>query len=148
LVEPHGSAMNIRLPKPPIPENAPGYAEMAVSAARNVDKLELDYSPKSLEWVDGVLGRFHRDKVPTDKIGATLFAFGCYVGEVFVRNFEGKWLKEEDTAMRGKAGFFIVIELPNRKICNPTGKVFKRVENGEVDSLPYFYHVFTTAEPA
>lgn len=137
--------MNIRLPKPPIPENAQSYAEMAVNAVKNIDKVDLDYSPKSLEIVDGILGRFHRDRVPADKIGATLFAFGCYAGEVFVRHFGGRWLKEEDTAMRGLAGFFMVIQLPNDKICNPIGKVFKRVQDGEAESLPYFYHVFTAA---
>jgi hypothetical protein len=137
--------MNIRLPQPPIPENAPGYAQMAVGAVKNIDKLDLDYSPESLKILDDILGRFHRDKVPADGIAATLFAFGCYIGEVFVRHFGGKWCKEEDTAMRGLAGFFIVVSLPNDKICNPIGKVFKRVQEGEAESLHYFYHVFTTA---
>ncbi len=135
--------MNIRLPKPPIPENAQAYADMAVHAAKNVDEVDLDYSAESLEIVDGILGRFHQDKVPAEQIGGTLFSFGCYVGEVFVRQFGGKWLKEEDTPMRGLAGFFMVVELPNEKICNPIGKVFKRVEDGEAENLPYFYRVFT-----
>ncbi len=117
---------------------------MAVSAAKNIDKLDLDYSPESLKIVDDILARFHRDKVPADKIGATLFAFGCYVGEVFVRHFGGRWCKEEDTEMRGLAGFFIVVALPNDKVCNPIGKVFKRIQEGEAENLPYFYHVFTT----
>lgn len=118
---------------------------MAVSSAKNIENLDLDYSPKSLEIVDGILGRFHRDQVPVEQIGATLFAFGCYVGEVFVRHFGGRWLKEEETEMKGLAGFFIVVGLPNDKICNPIGKVFKRVRDGEAENLPYFYHVFTTA---
>lgn len=136
--------MNIRLPKPPIPENAQAYAEMAVRAVKELDKLALDYSPASLKIVDGILGRFHNDKVSPERIGGTLFSFGCYVGEVFVRNFGGKWLKEEDTAMKGNAGFFIVVELPNDKLCNPIGKVFKRVSDGESENLPFFYQVFTT----
>jgi hypothetical protein len=138
--------MNIRLPKPPIPENAQGYAESAVNATKRIDKLDLDYSPKSLEIVDGILDRFHRDRVPVDQIAAALFAFGCYVGEVFVRHCGGIWRKEDDTEMAGLAGFFIVVELPNNKICNPIGKVFKRVRDGEAESLPYFYHVFTTPQ--
>ena len=137
--------MNIRLPQPPIPENALAYAGKAVDAVKHIDERDLDYSPASLEIVDSILARFHRDKVPVEQIGATLFAFGCYVGEVFVRHFGGKWLKEEDTEMKGLAGFFIVVELPNGKICNPIGKVFKRVRDGDAESLPYFYHVFTTA---
>jgi hypothetical protein len=135
--------MNIRLPQPPIPENAHSYAAMAVTLAKNVEKFVLDYSPKSLEIVDGNLDRFHRDRAPLEQIATALFAFGCYVGEVFVRHAGGTWLKEDDTQMRGLAGFFIVVGLPNDKVCNPIGKVFKRVQSGEVESLPYFFHVFT-----
>jgi len=135
--------MNIRLPKAPIPENAQGYAEMAVGAVKNFDKLDLDYSVKSLEIVDNILHRFHKEGAAADKIGGILFAFGCYAGEVLIRNFGGKWRKEEETAMKGLAGFFIVVELPNDKICNPIGKVFKIVQDGETNGLSYFYHVFT-----
>ena len=136
---------NIQLPMPPIPENAQAYADMALSAVKNIERVDLDYSPASLEIVDEILGRFHRDRVRGESIGATLFAFGCYVGEVFVRNFGGRWRKEEETPMRGLAGLFIVVELSDGKICNPIGKVFKRVEDGEGEGLPYFYHVFTAA---
>ena len=41
------------------------------------------------------------------------------------------------------AGFPLVIELGKGNYCNPIGKVFKRLENGEEDSLSYFYHLFT-----
>lgn len=133
----------IKLPKPPIPENARGYAETAVRAAKNVEKIDLDYSPESLTLVDEIIGRFHRDKLSVESIGATLFAFGCYVGEVFIKNVGGQWRKEEETTMRGFGGCFIVLELPNGKICNPVGKVFKRLEIGDGESVRYFYQVFT-----
>jgi hypothetical protein len=42
--------------------------------------------------------------------------------------------------MAGLAGFFIVAELPNNKICNPIGKVFKRVRDGEVVLLSRIHH--------
>ena len=134
--------MNIRLPKAPIPENAPGYAETAVSAVKNLDKLTLDYSTGSLEIVEEILQRFHEERVSVDKIGGALFSFGCYVGEVFIRSFGGKWKKEEETEMKGLAGFFIVVELPNGVICNPVGKVFKIVMDGE-KGLSYFYYIMT-----
>ena len=135
--------MKIQLPKPPIPENARAYAEMAVKGAKHVDNIDLDYSPESLEAVDAIIDRFHKQGVSAEQIGATLFAFGCYVGEVFIRSIGGAWRKEEETEMRGLAGFFLVVELPNEKICNPIGKVFKRVQDGEAENLPYFYHVFS-----
>jgi hypothetical protein len=134
--------MNIKLPKPPIPENAAGYADTAAGAAKNIDNLNLDYSTESLETVEDILGRFHEEGLSVDKIGGALFAFGCYVGEVFIRNFGGKWKKEEETEMKGLAGFFIVVELPNGVICNPVGKVFKIVIDGE-KGLAYFYYIMT-----
>ncbi len=44
--------------------------------------------------------------------------------------------------MRGLGGCFIVLQLPNSNICNPVGKVFKRLELGEGESVRYFYQVF------
>jgi hypothetical protein len=132
--------MKIQLPRPPIPENASAYAEMAVGGAKHVDNIDLDYSPESLEAVDGIIGRFHQHGVSAEQVDATLFAFGCYVVEVFIRNIGGTWRKEEWTEMRGVAGFFLVVD----KICNPIGKVFNRLQEGEAENLPYFYHVFAT----
>jgi hypothetical protein len=75
-----------------------------------------------------------------------LFGFGCYVGEVFVRNAGGKWRNSAETPLAELAGLPLLIELGTESFCNPIGKVFKRLENGEVDSLPYFYQVFTTRD--
>jgi hypothetical protein len=134
--------VKITLPKRPTPENAPGYADTAVSAAKNIDKLSLDYSTESLETVEDILQRFHQEKVSVDKIGGALFAFGCYAGEVLIRNFGGKWKREEETEMKGFAEFFVVVELPNGVICNPVGKVFNMVMDGE-KGLAYFYYIMT-----
>jgi hypothetical protein len=88
--------------------------------------------------VDDILGSVHRDRVSAETIGVTLFAFGRYVDEVFVRHFGGRWCREEDTEMRGLVGLLIVVARPNKKVCNPIGKVFKRIQGGEAESPPCF----------
>jgi hypothetical protein len=127
---------------PPTPEAAPQHAALCVSAARNVDGVELDYSVASLAKLDGILENLRREGVTSEEVGETLFAFGCYVGEVFVRHAPGRWRRTEDTPMAGAAGFPMVVEVANGAYCNPLAKVFKRLEQGSEHSLPYFYQVF------
>src|SRR5262249_44277577 len=117
-------------------------AALAVSAALDVSGVVLDYSIGSLNRVDEILDDFRRRRVAVERIAETLFCFGCYVGEVFVRNAHGRWVDVERTPMRGRGQWMIVIELPDGSVCNPIGKVFNRVENGSVDALSYFYETF------
>jgi len=135
--------MNLNLSFPPAPEFASRHAELAVNAARKVDGVSLDYSVASLQALDDIIERLRGEGVSAEQIGATLFAFGCYVGEVFVRTVGGNWRLASETPMRNAAGFFIVLELGTENVVNPIGKVFKRFENGSEDHLPYFYQVFT-----
>jgi|SRR5215813_1083481 len=139
--------MNLKLSFPPEPEFAPRHAELAVNAARKVDGITLDYSVKSLQALDDIIERLRGEGVSTEQIGETLFAFGCYVGEVFVRSVGGKWRLASETGMRDFAGFIIVVDLGADNVVNPIGKVFKRFENGIEDHLPYFYQVFAKPPP-
>jgi len=87
--------MELKLQFPPTPEHAAQHAELMVPAAREVSGVLLDYSPESLLAVDGIIEKFRRDGVPADRIASTLFCFGCYVGEVFVRNAGARWRSTE-----------------------------------------------------
>ncbi len=138
--------MEVKLKFPPTPEYADQLAELMVPAAQKVSGIVLDYSPDSLTAVDGIIDKFHRDNVPAERIASTLFCFGCYVGEVFVRNAGARWRPTEETSMKDFCDLPLVLELGPDRFCNPIGKVFKRHENGEEDFLPYFYHVFTKGE--
>src|SRR5438128_1417482 len=136
--------MNLRLQYPPIPENAATLAQLAVDAARNVDSIELDYSPQSLAKVDGIIAKFHSEGLTENQIGSTIFSFGCYVGEVLVRHQGGVW-KMPAQSIWSKLGFgntnMMVVETPNGNVWNPIGKAFKLLENGKADSVSYFYEV-------
>lgn len=136
--------MNLRLQFPPTPENAAALAKLAVDAAWNVDSIELDYSPQSLSKVDGIIGKFHSERLAPNQIGSTIFSFGCYVGEVLVRHQNGVWKMPERSfwSRLGLGGTnMMVVETPNGIVWNPIGKAFKLLENGKEDSVSYFYEV-------
>jgi hypothetical protein len=143
--------MKLRLQFPPTPENAAKLAELAVAAARNVDGIDLDYSPESLASVDQILGSFHEEGLTEKQVGETVFSFGCYVGEILVRHHNGKWALPKASFL-AKLGFggsnMMLVELPNGSTWNPIGKAFKLIENGQEDSVAYLYTVATQdAEP-
>jgi hypothetical protein len=135
--------MRLRLAYEPTPENAPKFAADIVAAAENVDGVKLDYSVASLAKVDNILESLRRDGTKANQVGETLFAFGCYVGEVFVRQNGCRWETAERAATPHFGPFGLVIDLGETKFCDPIGKAFKRLDNGEVDSLAYFYTVFS-----
>ncbi len=140
--------MQLRLQFPPTPENAGRLAQLVMPAAKQISGVDLDYSPNSLHVVDQIVDGFHRDGVTLDRIGSTLFCFGCYVGQVFVRNNGGRWRATDEAGCTAMTDLPLVVQLGPDNFCNPIGKVFKRLENGEEDNLPYFYQVFTQGEGA
>lgn len=138
--------LRLRLKHPPTPEHAAKLAQISVDTARHVDNVHLDYTPASLAEVDKILGRFHAEGLRAGEIGETVFSFGCYAGEVMARNLGGVWKMPSDCGVHEplKLGFsFMVSQLPNGAICNPIGKAFKLLEQGEGESLAYFYQVFS-----
>lgn len=140
--------MRLQLNYSPTPENAPKFASDIVCSAAEICGVRLDYSIASIQAVDEIVEGFRQEGCTSDQIAETLFGFGCYVGEVFVRHAGGKWRVSSKTPMAKGAGFPLVIELNEDHFCNPIGKVFKRLENGDEDSLPYFYQVFSTRKGA
>ncbi|MFB7943398.1 hypothetical protein ACFC6L_00610 [Kitasatospora phosalacinea] len=136
--------MELRLRYAPEVVNAGRFAADIVVSAAQVSGVELDYSVGSLAVVDGIIEEFRGSGIVSGQVGETLFGFGCYVGEVMVRQGGAAWRAvggEEAAAF----GFPLVVDLPGGQVGNPIGKVFRRLENGPQDSLPYFYTVF--AEP-
>jgi hypothetical protein len=86
----------------------------------------------------------------TSKVMAeTLFGFGCYVGEVFVRAAGGYWVDSATTGINWR--FPLVVKLgedAGDPVVNPIEKVFKRLDNGIEDNLPYFFAAFAGAKTA
>jgi len=125
--------VELRLKFPPTVDNMPNHAEVAVQAAARVDGVALNYGADSLGSVDVILGRFHDEGVGVDRVAETIFSFGAYVGEVIVRSVGAS---DEHPMGRGPP----MVRLPTDSVVNPIGKAFKRVENGDLESVPYFYY--------
>jgi hypothetical protein len=134
--------MQLHLQFPPTPEFAARHAELAVEGARNIESVELDYSPASLAIVDHILAELHEQRAIPEIVSQAIFAFGCYTGEVMVRNNGAKWTKPDGTSLAGDLSPMFV-QLPNGTLCNPIGKAFKLVQAGMPESLEYFYQVMT-----
>jgi hypothetical protein len=133
----------LKLKYEPTAENAPRFASDIVASVARITGDVLDYSVESLTVVDRILGDMRGRGVTVDQFAETLFGFGCYVGEVFVRHAAGRWIATPERWLPA-IGMRICVELPEQKrLCSPITKAFKRLENGEEDSLAYFYVVFT-----
>jgi hypothetical protein len=126
------------------PETARDAAADAVQSARDSLGVELDYSPDSLAAVDRILHGVHLAGRKSRDLPGAVLIFGCYVGEVLIRDLGGAWLRPEEAGFQGATGHPIVLALPDATdgthlVCNPLGKVGKRIDNGPEDSLPSFY---------
>jgi hypothetical protein len=127
----------------PAPENGHKFAQQFVDAVKNNDKIELNYSIGTLEFVDKFLQRFSDEGLTVDDFAETIFVAGAYIGEVMIKNNDGIWLKQEDANLpNGVTMTPIVVKLSNGNITDPIAKAFKRFHYGEIDSIIYFYHLF------
>lgn len=129
--------MELNLPFPPTPENAPRFAALAVEAALTVDDAVLDYSPATLPGLERIL-QLHRG----DHRAASVILFGCYLGEVFVRAAKGRWRATDDTPMKGMADVPLLVELLGGDYCNPIGRVRRFIDEGPGDGLMRFWEAF------
>jgi hypothetical protein len=124
------------------PEKRPPPAEYAAALIAEVPPMlglnkQLDFSPQTLVMIDELLERM-KETAKID-ISRALLILGAYVGEVFVRNLGGKWENRETSGMANNSTAPLVVSLPNGAYMNPLGKVLKRFDQGNVDSLAYYY---------
>ena len=109
------------------PSNAPRFANDIVNTTKRVDGIILDYSVASLQKLDGILGRFHTEGVSPESIAAKVFGFGCYVGEVFVRNAGAKWRMATQEEIDTIYGVPLILMISNDTTANPIGKVINQL---------------------
>jgi hypothetical protein len=128
--------VELALPYPPAPEYMAGHAADIVAMALEVDGVDLDFTVRSLDDVDRVLGRFHDAGDDPERMAETLFRFGAYIGEVIVYRASGSWVTLPDDHPMGG---WPVVALPSGDLVNPVGRAFKRVRNGPPDSITHFY---------
>ena len=133
-----GQTLTLNLPLEPSPENAPALAEKLVATVHKLDGISLDYSVESLTTLDSRILAFRQQGATSAEMPETLFMFGCYFGEVLIRNLGGKWFRP---AQHPGAFAVLAVELDAGLQANPIGKVFKLLENGPEDSTAWLYRV-------
>jgi hypothetical protein len=126
------------------PETAKALAAKAVEVTRTNLKVELDYSPRSMDRLDLVLEEFHDAKSSGRDFRNVAAMYGCYFGEVIIRNHGGTWRRTEETGFGPATSYPVVLELPDGMICNPLGKALKMIENGKEDSVAHLYRSLTS----
>lgn len=131
--------MKLKLEFPPTPEFAERHAANIVAATKDVDGTVLDYSLDSLHHVDRILQRMHDDGLPADRIPSTLFRFGCYIGEVALREHPAAWVDPARFVPESSLSFFpfILLRFPNQAIWAPINLAFQKVELGEQKSVHF-----------
>ena len=106
--------MKISLRYPANPENASDHARIAVKLAHDDYDAELDLSPASLELVDALIDSLREEGRDGEDAAEALFVFGCYLGEVMVRQLGGAWVATARSPLRGVSPWPMVVALARR----------------------------------
>ncbi len=131
--------MKISLRYPATPENASDHARIAVALARDDFDAELDLSPASLELLDALIDSLREEGRDGEDAAEALFVFGCYLGEVMVRQLGGGWVATARSPLRGVSPWPMVVALDNGSAWDAIGKAYKRLELGDSEYLPAFF---------
>jgi hypothetical protein len=131
--------MKLQLKFPASAANAAAHADLAVQAIREEFDTELDYSPASLEVLDGQIETLREEGWTAEDAAELLFVLGCYVGEVLVRALEGVWAQTAQTPLNGLSPWPMVVVLPNNSAWDTIGKTYLRFEIGDSEYLPAYF---------
>jgi len=131
--------VKIRLQYPATPENAREHAKIAVAVARDEWETVLDFTPGSLEALDAEIDSLRESGQDGEDVAEMLFVFGCYLGEVLVRNLGGAWVATARSALRSLSPWPMVVVLKDGSAWDAIGKTYKRLELGDSEFLPAFY---------
>lgn len=126
------------------PEAAASLAAVAVQMAARVHRVELDYSPASLDKLDALVHALRASGGSQDSLRKTLLAFGCYVGEVLVRRQGFAWDTPTATE-RGLSGSSFGLRAPDGGFWNPIGRLHRLAADGTEDGSAAMYRMASQA---
>jgi hypothetical protein len=114
------------------------HAERFVRQAMARARLPLDYSVTSLRVVDFIVDGLRRGAPERARVQPVLFGLGAYTGEVLVRRAGARWV-DFDVAQRELFDQPVGVRMSDGRAWNPLGKVVKRFEAGERESVRMLY---------
>jgi hypothetical protein len=131
--------MKLQLRFPASAANAADHAALAVRAVQEEFETELDFSPPSLEQLDGHVETLREEGWSAEDAAELLFVLGCYVGEVFVRSLGGLWVPTARSPLAGISPWPMVVMLRDGSAWDTIGKTYLRFEIGDSEYLPAYY---------
>jgi hypothetical protein len=131
--------LKLELRFPASPENAADHAQLAVEVAREEYEEPLDFSPGSLEDVDQHIESLREQGMGGEDVAELLLVFGCYIGEVMVRELGGQWAATPLSSLRAISPWPMVVVLRDGSTWDPIGKAYLRLELGDTEYLPAYY---------
>jgi hypothetical protein len=130
--------LKLKLRFPATVDNASDHATLAVEAVREEFDFDLDYTPGSLEALDGQIEKLREEGWSAEDAAELLFVLGCYVGEVFVRNLRGVWMPTPRSPLARVSPWPMVVVLPNGSAWDTIGKTYLRFQVGDSEYLPAY----------
>jgi hypothetical protein len=124
------------------------YAMQAVAAgavqrARSEHKIDLDYSPGSIERLENMLGDLHNRHLqnPMQEKDITVLSmrWGAYIGEVAKRIRPGKWQRDSEKAGSGSMPLIFEDGLE----AFPCSWAHKRIADGPEDNIVFKFKVIS-----
>jgi hypothetical protein len=131
--------VKLQLKFPATAENAVEHARLAVKVVREEFDSDLDFSPASLESLEGHVETLREEGWTAEDSAELLFVLGCYVGQVFVRNLRGVWMDTARSPLAGLSPWPMVVVLPNGSAWDTIGKTYLRFEIGDSEYLPAYF---------
>lgn len=127
-------------PPPFTVRDARTLAAGAVKLVKDVEKVDLDYSPASLQEIDRIVLNMRDEGTQAATALQVLLVLGCYVGEVLVRNTDAVW--EEPTPAERQAGARLPgVRGKSGRLWDPVERVFQLLRNGGGDSVAFYYAI-------
>jgi len=118
--------------------NAAGYASLAATTSAD-GTSPLDFSIESLVDVERRIDRLrivHHGAVDRHT-AEQLYLFGCYVGEVLVREYGAQWRPLEGCALAEHSDAAIVLQTRYGSLVDPISRVFERARSCSAPRLPW-----------
>jgi hypothetical protein len=118
-------------------------AKEAVNTARKGFKVDLDFSPSSIDRLEEMLGKIHerhlQKPLNEKELAVHSIRWGAYIGEVLRRVRPGKWYRDSEKVGPGTIPFIY----DSGEQAFPRSWVYKRIVDGEFDNVATKFRLFS-----
>ena len=118
-------------------------ARGAVKLARKRFKVDLDFSPSSIDRLEEMLGKIHerhlQNPLSDDELTVQSMRWGAYIGEVLRQVRPGKWYRDSEKMGPGAIPFVY----DSGEQAFPRSWVYKRIVDGDFDNIATKFRLFS-----